>query len=259
MGWRPLSGLRSDLRERDNAVVGSIAGAAYRLRHRKRSSKDVWARSIDHELRYWADPARRDNLIWRNDPAQIGDLDRPFWNLVAEHVAAEVTILDVGAGPITPLAKDIPGKSVHVRAVDALADQYAVVLGDMGIVPRVRTEAGHGETLLERFSPRSFDFTYSGNALDHAYDPVLAIRNMLVLTRDGGSVVLRHSRNEGQQALYRGLHQWNFDHRDDDLLIWNGEGEQNVSRLLEHEADTRVFMEGDEVWAVMEPRPGARS
>ena len=239
-------------------VLGPVAKLAYRLRRRGRTSEEVWTKSIDHEINFWADPDRRENLVWRNDPTQLGELDRPFWDIAAAHPSAELQILDVGAGPITPLAKNLPGKTVTVTAIDALADQYDVILRQIGIEPRVRTEPGHGEALLERFSPRSFDITYAGNALDHTYDPVLVIRNMLELVRDEGSVVLRHYRNEGQKALYRGLHQWNFDLRGGDLVIWNGAGEQNVSRLLSQQAQTQCFLQADEVWAVIAPHAGAR-
>lgn len=145
---------------------------------------------------------------------------------------------------------------MQVTAIDALAETYDVVLREMGIVPRVRTWAAHGERLLEHFSPASFDLAYSGNALDHAYDPLRVIRNMVELVRPDGSVVLRHHRNEDQAALYRGLHQWNFDLRDGELIVWNAEGEQNVSLLLAEKAETRCFVHGDEVRAVLVRVPG---
>lgn len=55
--------------------------------------------------------------------------------------------------------------------------------------------------------------------MDHSYDPVLAIEQMLDVTKSGGAVVLIHSPNEGSDAHYLGLHQWNFKNINGDFVI----------------------------------------
>lgn len=76
-------------------------------------------------------------------------------------------------------------------AIDPLADHYNKLLQSFGIDVPVVTRFGSGETLLDLFKPQSFHIVHSFNALDHAYDPVLTIKNMLTQCKPSGHVVLR--------------------------------------------------------------------
>lgn len=161
----------------------------------------------------------------------------------------EVSILDVGAGPVTWLGFRYPGKTLTIVAVDPLADEYDRLLADAELDPPVRTIGVSGEALLEHFGSRRFDIAYASNALDHSADPLAIISNMVALVREGGVVLLRHKRNEGQQALYGGLHQWNFDARDDRLVLWNEAVEIDVGEALERRATASAWREEHEVIA----------
>lgn len=251
-----LERVRRKLRSRRTKFVSILGNWRFRLRNRGRSAREVWEQSTEHELGYWREEiaTNPESMQWRHDPEERGELDRPFWDVVAAHPRNEVSVLDVGAGPITPLAKDLPGKTVRLTAVDALAEDYDRMLAEAGITPVVRTQQCHGEELLDAFPPGSFDIAHAGNSLDHSYDPAKVIRNMVELVREDGAVVLRHHRNEGQYGLYRGLHQWNFDMRDGDLLVWNSKVEHNMSRVLADVAAVETWLEGDEVVSVIRPR-----
>jgi SAM-dependent methyltransferase len=173
------------------------------------------------------------------DPVVRAELDR--------NPAEEVSILDVGAGPLTWLGYRYPGKRLTIVPVDPLADEYDRLLRNAGLEPPVRTIRVAGEALLEHFRPASFDIAYATNALDHSADPLTIISNMVTVVRPGGAVVLRHKRNEGQSARYSGLHQWNFDAVDDGLLLWNEAVEVNVGWALAGRATTAAWLEGNEV------------
>jgi SAM-dependent methyltransferase len=56
----------------------------------------------------------------------------------------------------------------------------------------------------------SFDLVHAANSLDHAHDPVAAIKAAAPVVRPGGHVFLEHILNEGAREGYGGLHQWNF-------------------------------------------------
>ena len=146
--------------------------------------------------------------------------------------ADEASILDVGAGPATTVGCRFPGMRLEVVAVDPLADRYDELLDDAGVVPPVRTERLEGERVGERFGEGRFDIAYSRNALDHAVDPVEIIRQMVAVVRPGGFVLLRHARNEAVSQDYVQLHQWNFDERGGDFVIWRTDGETNMTREL---------------------------
>ncbi len=44
-----------------------------------------------------------------------------------------------------------------------------------------------GEQLLTMFEPETFDLTFARNALDHSYEPIRVIRNMIGLVKTGAS------------------------------------------------------------------------
>jgi SAM-dependent methyltransferase len=161
----------------------------------------------------------------------------------------EVSILDVGAGPVTGLGLRYPGKTLTIVPVDPLADEYERLLRDAGLDPPIRTIRVAGEELLEHFGSRRFDIAYASNSLDHSADPFTIISNMAAVVRTGGVVLLRHKRNEGESARYWGLHQWNFDVVDDSLLLWNNAVEVDVGSALEGRARTTAWISQNEVIA----------
>jgi SAM-dependent methyltransferase len=163
--------------------------------------------------------------------------------------AEQISILDVGAGPVTALGFRYPGKTLTIVPVDPLADEYERLLRDAGLDPPIRTIRVAGEALLEHFGSRRFDIAYAVNALDHSADPFTIISNMVAVVRVGGVVILRHKRNEGESALYGGLHQWNFDAVDGSLLVWNNAVEVNVGSALEGRALTTAWISEGEVVA----------
>jgi SAM-dependent methyltransferase len=181
----------------------------------------AWQEGVSHEVQFWEDFIASEGRCW-NDPAIAEDfrirldpeapLDEPeLAQLVSAAPTDEVSILDVGAGPLTVLGKRHPEKSLRVVPVDPLAVEYDRMLARAGIEPPVRTRFCFGEELLDRFGPEVFDFAYARNSLDHSADPLPIVRNMLAVVKKGGSVVLKHLPNEAERAHYDGLHRWNFD------------------------------------------------
>jgi SAM-dependent methyltransferase len=214
-------------------------------RTRAKSEIDFWAGWLtgapgteqwagDRELRLAPDTEIRDPLV-------RAELER----IPAE----EISILDVGAGPLTSLGYRCPGKTLTIVPVDPLAEDYARLLREARLEPPIPTLAVAGEALLEHFGSRRFDIAYATNSLDHSADPFTIISNMVAVVRTGGIVLLRHKRNEGESARYGGLHQWNFDAVDDSLLLWNNAVEVNVNTALEGRAVTTAWIERGEVIA----------
>jgi SAM-dependent methyltransferase len=224
------------------------SGLGRRLWWRTRTSSEIdfWAGWLvgapgteqwasDRESRFDPDTEIRDPLV-------RAELER--------NPAEEVSILDVGAGPVTWLGYRYPGKKLTIVSVDPLADEYDRLLREAKLDPPIRTVRVAGEALVEHFGSRRFDIAYATNALDHSADPFTIISNMVAVVRTGGVVVLRHKRNEGDSARYGGLHQWNFDVVDDDgLLVWNEVVRVNVGSALEGRAVTTAWISEGEVIA----------
>jgi SAM-dependent methyltransferase len=203
----------------------------------------VWARSASDMVDFWREclPERiatSPEYRRRMDPnGYVGDF------FLAEHVeridSDHVSIIDVGSGPLTAVGQHYPGKRLSVTATDALSGDYNRLMDEQGIAPPVRPVECSGEDLLEVFEPGSFDIAYGLNAVDHTFDPVRVISNMVAVVRPGGFVVLVHRRREAVRECYRHMHQWNFDIDDDDFVVWRTTKEMhNVTELLHSSATT---------------------
>jgi len=130
---------------------------------------------------------------------------------------------------MTKLGKSHKGQRLDIVAVDPLAPFYTAIAKKYGVARPVETMQGFAEALTTIFEPESFDLTYCINALDHSFDPLLGIEEMLLVTKVGGKVVLNHYENEALSQEHGGLHQWNFTERSGDFIIWNDEKEINVT------------------------------
>jgi hypothetical protein len=140
------------------------------------------------------------------------------------------------------LGKRAHGLTITLRAADPLATVYKELLTKAEITPLVETEFALAEDLSAFYARGSFDIAHSQNALDHCFDPLLGIIEMLKVVRTGGYVALRHNPNEAQTANYAGFHQHNFDKRDGEFVIWNQAGSTNVTRFLGVAGEVRVDM-----------------
>jgi len=133
----------------------------------------------------------------------------------------EVSILDVGSGPVPSIGYKLDGIRLKIIAVDPLASIYNSLLARYGLRPPVAPTFAPAEELSSFFDLNSFDIVHCRNALDHSFDPVRGIREMLKVVHVGGVILLRHHRNEAEYESYSGFHHFNFDCRDGRFVIWN--------------------------------------
>jgi SAM-dependent methyltransferase len=190
-------------------------------------------------------------VAWQRDPNGLVGPETLLGEVLHEVAGDEVSVLDVGAGPMTPLGHVYAGRTIRITPIDPLAEAYAQLLAEFGIEPPVPTVPGIGETLRDQFADGSFDVAIATNTLEHSYDPVAALDNMLHVVRPGGLVLLDHHRNEAENRLYRGLHQWNFDERDGRLVLWNPDDVFDLSEVFSDRAAWRVYRRGDRVRAIL--------
>jgi len=187
--------------------------------------------AMEQEVQFWRDWFDTGGLQWPEDfqfamdpEAEVAD---PLLREVLEaSPRARVSILDVGAGPLTCVGVRYHGKELAVTPVDLLAREYDRILRERRVDPPIRTQPVSGDELLARFLPDSFDVAFARNALDHALDPLPIIENMVAVVRPGGYVVLRHTPNEAVTERYKQLHQWNFDERDGRCIVWRRPGRE---------------------------------
>jgi SAM-dependent methyltransferase len=222
---RFASGLKRQVKE-------TMAGLGRRLGLTK---KVEWESGlIKDELFFWEKALADGGKNW--NPAEFRlrtDLNLPFQDELRKLISAApnstVRILDVGSGPLTRVGTQWPGRDVKITATDPLAEHYNALLKKLGIVPPVPVTFAHGEKLLETFPPNHFDLAYASNSLDHSYDPLKAIEQMLAVTKPGGFVYLWHFANGGKHECYSGLHQWNFDVIKGDFIISDGKAARSLA------------------------------
>jgi SAM-dependent methyltransferase len=214
-------------------------------------SKTTWQVGLPNELEHWkwwltsgpeafANESFND-YEWRTDP-NSDVRDQPHLTRYLEPFApagSKVTILDVGAGPLTCVGKKWPDRTVEITPVDPLAPEYNALLDELNLTPLVRTQPGEVERLSELFPSNHFDLVYCQNALDHVYDPVRGIREMLEVVQPHHAVVLMHNVNEGEREHYFGLHQWNFCREQDDFVIWSADRRVRVNEEMAGIAEVR--------------------
>jgi SAM-dependent methyltransferase len=214
----------------------------------------VWSEGLPEEVDFWEKAlpgrvARLEDYKLRVD-RQAPMRDPVVRMLIGRIPEDAISIIDVGAGPLTALGKTYPGKTLRITATDPLADEYARINAEAGIEPPVPTIACRGEDLLDRFQRGTYDIAFALNALDHCYDPVRVITNMVELVKEERFVVLKHNRSEARHQFYRGLHQWNFDIEEGEFIIRRPRhGTVYLNQVLADTATVGCFVDEDD-WLV---------
>jgi hypothetical protein len=177
-------------------------------------AREAWESRLQSEMNYWKDQIRRqDSKAWRTDYAARLDPNAPLQDVIARHIDRSVKVnrvLDVGSGPLTSINRKCSFCEVSITAVDPLADFYNEMMARWEITPPVRPELGWGERLTEQFGENQFDITYSRNAVDHSYDPIKCIDEMIKVTKQNRYVIVEVNQRAGSLEGWRGLHQWDF-------------------------------------------------
>jgi hypothetical protein len=255
VGERPLSVSTREigdtrLRRALRPLIRPAVARVERWRTRKMSVRQRWDRALPGEVR-WArrvltDPAAKARWVALQPTYEWSAALPPAYARAADRLPRGlVRAVDVGAGPATAMPRSHPGRTFEITAVDPLADEYNALLDEIGIDVPVRSRAGTGERLLDVVDAGSFDLAHARNSIDHAYDPALAIRNMVLAVKPRtGLVVLRHERNEAVNESYRRLHQWNLDAADGDLILWRPGVRRNLTQELSELVEGDVSVDG---------------
>jgi hypothetical protein len=90
------------------------------------------------------------------------------------------------------------------------------------------------------------------NALDHSYDPLAGIKQMIGVVKKGQVVILEHAANEAEKANYVGFHQWNICMENNEFILWNKSARINVSEELKQIAKFAVTGDSDWTMAIIE-------
>jgi SAM-dependent methyltransferase len=200
----------------------------------------AWLNGIDYEINWWTDWIQTNGSNWPDDFAARKNPDREVFDpnlFEGMDTTATQKVLDVGAGPATCLGHRLNGKPIELTACDPLAPQYAAISAQCGVTWPVQTISGFAEDLSAFFPRNHFDMVFCRNALDHSFDPVRGIEEMLLVLKVGGRVNLTHFANEAEEGKYVGFHQWNFDVVGGRPVIWNPHARIDLIDRFGHCAD----------------------
>lgn len=200
--------------------------------------KNNWdSELVASELEFWNSWFKTKGLHWPEDYRFRLDRNTELQEWI-KHFVIETKgtkILDVGSGPLTVLGKNFNREPLNITCCDALGDSYQLLLTEYAI--DVQRElwpvACDMEAISEQFEANSFDLVHAQNCVDHSYDPMMAIHEMITVCKTKGIVLLRHEENEAEREGYSGLHQWNFVLENGEFGIKSKYGIQFVHRILQ--------------------------
>lgn len=212
--------------------------------------KQIWEEGKDFEVGFWRQWVEEKGGQWSDDFSERlnpnSQIDTHIEGFIKD-ISGSPVILDVGAGPLTVLGKKMSdGRPVRIIAVDPLACEYKQLFLKSSIRPFVETQYAEVEKLDEVFSNNEFDLVHMRNALDHSYDPLEGVRQMIKVVLPKHVVLLEHSTNEAVKANYGAFHQWNICVEDNCLVFWNRSRHININKELEGIA--KVIAWGNEEW-----------
>jgi SAM-dependent methyltransferase len=207
-----------------------------------------WKQGIPSESLFWDRWMQERGGQWPEEFRQRFDPETPLDPCIAAIARGmdkpEVTILDVGSGPAPATGYKLEGTALRITAVDPLASIYKNLLARHRLSPPVAPTFAPAEELSSFFEPNSFDIVHCRNALDHSFDPLRGISEMLKVVRISGLILLRHYQNEAEHGEYDGFHHYNFDCRGDRFVIWNQSMLVDIGDFLSGQAQVSCTMPG---------------
>lgn len=209
-----------------------------------------WVKGIPYEVAFWqsyyGNKKRRADLFQWSQFDKECELDNFS---VADFIKTasgdnEPVILDVGSSLSYMFGNIINGKRYDIRYVDALSPFYNRIL-DRYHIDRPHIKFGMLENLSALFAAESVDLIHVRNALDHCCSPLDGILQALAVVRKNGVIYLNHHRNEAEGENYRGFHQFNFDIKNGELIIWNRDTTIDVADRLSPYASVEASFSKD--------------
>lgn len=146
----------------------------------------------------------------------------------------KIKFLDVGSGPFSRCGCISDKYNLSVDAVDPLAEIYNILKEKCNLNNGINIKTGFVELLDKIYEPESYDIVHMSNSLDHSFDAVFGIYQLLNLCKIGGKVILRHAENEAERSEYGGLHQWNLSvhNKENSFVIWRGNERYDIKKML---------------------------
>ena len=210
-----------------------------------------WAENLQEELEFWSYWAESNGAPNPEHHAERTNPATPIQTRIVEYGRnlgkAKLDVLDVGSGPLTKVGHQAPADmAINVHTCDPLAPAYIEAFSRHGINIPNPPRFALAEYLSSFYNSNSMDVITYNNALDHSFYPIRSLNEMLRVVRVGGLIICSHKRNEGDNANYHGLHQFNIDTAEGRPILWNQGARSNIEAGLEVKTNTNVIEESPE-------------
>ncbi len=149
-------------------------------------------------------------------------------------------IVDVGCGPIPKFGNIIAGQAIDYIPVDPLAYQYNKLLDEFNVDIPVKPKFAIMEALSCFYEEDSVDYCIVNNALDHSIDIVRAFLECLRIVKPGGCLLLEHWEAEAISNDYEGLHKWNIEEDNSELIFFSKNMKVNITKMISGIAEVEV-------------------
>jgi SAM-dependent methyltransferase len=166
----------------------------------------------------------RFGAVVEDEPSAIvGSFLSETLNRFTDRFTGELKFVDVGCGPFSKLclSHGADERNIEVTGVDPLADFYSHLHKKYATNYGLKFVQGSGEKLLSLFPKETFHLAFTQNALDHSSNPVLFVQNMYDIVKHRGYLMFVGYNRTGTAESWTGLHQWDIEAVNDDLLLTN--------------------------------------
>lgn len=206
---------------------------------------EEWLTGISDEIFFWKHYMKNKGGRFRKGFEDVVRKNRKFLleeELLSYDENTEINFIDVGSGPFSRCGFLTDRVKMNCIALDPLADIYVILKKKYNLENGINLRTGFVELLDKQFLENTFDLVHMSNALDHSFNPIIGISQLLYICKVGGKVILRHNENEAEAEGYQGLHQWNLstNHKEHNFMIWRHEERYNISKLFQDYAEISV-------------------
>lgn len=194
----------------------------------------TWLNGIADEIDFWDDYMSSEGGVYHDDYEWTVKKNKAFTLDDEVEQKGVCDFIDVGSGPFSRCGTESTVTDLRVTAVDPLGYLYEKMKNKYQLNNGVFVNTGFVELLDNQFEPESFDIVHMSNSLDHSFDPIFGLYQLMRICKINGKIILRHTENEALAESYKGLHQWNLSLKriPGKFCIWNRNESICVNDLL---------------------------
>lgn len=205
-----------------------------------------WLTGIEDELNFWNDYMDTQGDIYKDEFKSTICKNKKFVlndDIDEMYQGKEFRFIDVGSGPFSRCGKITRKVNMNFTAADPLAEAYNILKKNKRLDNGIVIDTAFVELLDNKYGQNSFDMVHMSNSLDHCFDALNGIYQLIYICKIGGKIILRHTENEAERSEYEGFHQWNLSvhNEENSFIIWRGKRRIDIAKELGEYVDIYIY------------------